>query len=644
MHAQTHFSKNIVSVGLGCTALAILAAIWADTGRADSSVLSQQATTSLSIEGLPLGKDYPYRSPLDAVVSSQNNLTYIVQHTGQCVDIISLESKAIVHSISLDGAPSGLALDKAQNRLYVTYGISPGHIAIIDTQSKKIAATVPAGFAPTAPVVSADGQSLYVCNRFDNEVAAYDLKTQKIRSRVSVAREPIAAALTPDNTLLIVAHHLPAQAAVKDHVAAAVDIIDTAAFKAVATIQLPSGSTGLRDVCVSPDGRYAYIPHTLARFGVPTTQVDRGWMNTSALSIIDLSKRTWLTTVLLDEADLGAANPWAADCSQDGRWLAVTHSGTHELSLIDRQALHDRISRVAAGQKVSEVSGSINDIPNDLAFLTGMRRRVRLPGCGPRGVVISDKTVIAAEYFSDSLALVELTEAASPSVQSIPFGKPGDLSEIRRGEIAFHDAALCFQQWQSCASCHPDARADALNWDLLNDGIGNPKNSRSMLFAHAVSPVMISGIRPNAETAVRAGFRFIQFVSVPDETTACVDAYLKALRPIPGKAVNGQESSAAVLRGKQLFAKAQCSSCHTGEYYTDGKLYDVGLGPDERGIRQFATPPLAEVWRTAPYLYDGRAESIRDVLTTFNRGDTHGKTSDLSEQDIDDLAAYILSL
>lgn len=644
MDAQTNFSKTIRLVVLSYAVLVILAAIWADAGRADSPVPSQQAAVSLSIEGLPLGKDYPYRSPLDVAGSSKDNLVYTVQHTGQCVDIVSLESKSIVHSIPLDGAPSGLALDETHNRLYVTYGQKPGHVAIINTQSKKITATIQAGFAPTAPVVCADGQTLYVCNRFDNAIAAYDLKTKKIRSRISVAREPIAAALTPDNTLLIVAHHLPAQAAIKEQVAAAVDIIDTAAFKAAASIQLPNGSTGLRDVCVSPDGRYAYIPHTLARFGVPTTQVDRGWMNTAALSIIDLSKRTWLTTVLLDEADLGAANPWSAACSQDGQWLAVTHSGTHEISLIDRQALHARISRVDAGQKVSEVSGNLTTIPNDLAFLTGLRRRVRLPGCGLRGVVISGKTVVAAEYFSDSLALVELTEAASPSVQSMSFGKPSDLSEIRRGEIAFHDAALCFQQWQSCASCHPDARADALNWDLLNDGIGNPKNSRSMLFSHAITPVMISGIRPNAQTAVRAGFRFIQFASVPEETAVCVDAYLKALRPIPGKAVNEQEPSAAVLRGKQLFARAKCSSCHTDAYYTDGKLYDVGLGPDERGIRQFVTPPLAEVWRTAPYLYDGRAESIREVLTTYNRSDTHGKTSDLSEQDIDDLAAYILSL
>ena len=46
------------------------------------------------------------------------------------------------------------------------------------------------------------------------------------------------------------------------------------------------------------------------------------------------------------------------------------------------------------------------------------------------------------------------------------------MTQTRRGEFFFNDASLCLQSWQSCASCHPDARTDALNWDLLNDGIG----------------------------------------------------------------------------------------------------------------------------------------------------------------------------
>jgi cytochrome c peroxidase len=60
--------------------------------------------------------------------------------------------------------------------------------------------------------------------------------------------------------------------------------------------------------------------------------------------------------------------------------------------------------------------------------------------------------------------------------------------------------------------------------------------------------------------------------------------------------------------------------------------------------KAFDTPALIEVWRTAPYLHDGRAATILELLTTYNKGDTHGKTSDLNESQINDLAEFVLSL
>jgi hypothetical protein len=53
---------------------------------------------------------------------------------------------------------------------------------------------------------------------------------------------------------------------------------------------------------------------------------------------------------------------------------------------------------------------------------------------------------------------------------------------------------------------------------------------------------------------------------------------------------------------------------------------------------------MVELWRTAPYLHDGSAATVRDVLTSRNSHDQHGRTSDLSKQEIDDLCAYLLSL
>jgi DNA-binding beta-propeller fold protein YncE len=601
-------------------------------------------TAPLSIEGLPLGEVYPYRSPVELVVSADGAVAFVIEHTGMSVDTVNARTGELLRSTPLAAAPSGLALDAERGRLYVTRGQAGGAVDVIDTESGRILQSLPAGHTPVAPVLSADGRTLYIGRRFEHRVEAIDAATGAVAATVSVAREPIAAALTPDGALLVVAQHLPAQAATAAVVAAQVDLFTVPDLERAATMTLPSGSTGVRTVCISPDGAHAYVTHTLGRFSVPTTQLERGWMNTSALSILDLAGRKWLTTVLLDDVDQGAANPWGVACTADGATLLVTHSGTHELSIIDRAALHERIGVVAGGGRAGGFSASLDDIPNDLSFLVGLRRRVRLPGNGPRGVAPAGGAALVAQYFSDSLARVELGGEGAPAVTSLPLGTPVEPNIVRRGEIAFFDAAHCFQQWQSCASCHPDVRADGLNWDLLNDGLGNPKNNRTLLYTHFTPPVMITGIRESAEVAVRAGFRFIQFVQVSEEVAAAVDEYLKVLQPAPSPRLVNGALSAAARRGREAFRQARCDTCHSGAYYTDGLKHDVGTGPDELGIRLFVTPPLTEVWRTAPYLYDGRAATMREVVTQHNADDRHGVTSTLAPAQIDDLVEYVLSL
>lgn len=48
-------------------------------------------------------------------------------------------------------------------------------------------------------------------------------------------------------------------------------------------IKLANGSNALRDICISSDGNYIYVSHNLGRYTVPTSQLQQGWMNTSAL-------------------------------------------------------------------------------------------------------------------------------------------------------------------------------------------------------------------------------------------------------------------------------------------------------------------------------------------------------------------------
>ncbi|MEN6604101.1 MAG: cell surface protein, partial [Bryobacteraceae bacterium] len=86
-----------------------------------------------------------------------------------------------------------------------------------------------------------------------------------------------------------------------------------------------------------------------------------------------------------------------------------------------------------------------------------------------------------------------------------------------------------------------------------------------------------------------------------------------------------------------------CAKCHYGPELTSKKAYDVGTSTGIDSGKAIDTPTLVEVWRTAPYLHDGRSRTMMDVLTRDNPEDKHGSTRGLSEQMLRDLAEYVLS-
>ena len=586
-----------------------------------------------------------YLSPSALVADQTGQTLYVAEATARQVAVFDIATAAVTRTFSLPDPPTGLALAPDQSRLYVTGASPKGQLFIINLQAGKLEAQFESGHTLTAPVVSLDGKTLYVCSRFKHTVSVIDLASGEVSAALPVSREPVAVALTPDGKLLFVANLLPAGPSNGDYTAAVVSVIDTAAAfnRAPTTIPLPNGSTGLRGICVSPDGKHAYVTHILARYHLPTTQLERGWVNTNALSVIDVKTRTLINTVLLDQVDLGAANPWGVACTADGKHVCVTHAGTHELSVIDRTALHDKLARAAAGERVTDVSKSADDVPDDLSFLVGVRRRIKLGGNGPRGLAIVGSTVYVAEYFSDTIGIVDINPQTRSKPRSRPLGSRRPDTAALRGEMLFHDAGLCFQQWQSCASCHPDGRVDGLNWDLLNDGIGNPKNTRSMLLAHETPPAMSTGVRDNAEIAVRNGIRYIQFAVRPEEDAAAIDEYLKSIKPVPSPYLVNGELSESATRGRAIFTQAGCAECHPHPLHTDMESYDVGTAVPAGKDREFDTPTLIEAWRTAPYLHDGRSVTIKELLTRHNADDKHGTTSKLSEEQISDLAAFVLS-
>jgi YVTN family beta-propeller protein len=538
-----------------------------------------------------------------------------------------------------------LALSPDNTRLFVTCAAPESKVCIVNVARRKIVSSIPAGHTALAPVISPDGKTLFVCNQFNNDVSVIDLAAKREVRRIAVQREPVAADITKDGKYLLVANHLPTGRADMDYVAAVVSVINLAAGKVCKELRLPNGSTDLKDIRISPDSKYAILTHIIGNFNAATTEVQFGWINVNAMTIIDLGRMEPVRTLLLDSRNSGAANPWGIAWSSDNAKVVITHAGTHELSVIDFPAL-------IAGLTTNPDSIIVDlarqpGLDEGLFLLTGARERARLPqgDLGPRAVTIIGNTAYVANYFSDTLNVIDL-KTPHGEIESIPLGPKVEMSAARKGEFYFHDATICLEGWQSCASCHPgDARTDGLNWDLPNDGLGNPKNTKSLLLAHKTPPAMSLGVRTNAEAAVRAGIQYILFTVQPEEVPAAIDEYLKSLRPVPSPYLVHGKLSDAAKRGRKIFSRAGCAMCHPSPLYTDLHRYDVGTcGQFDTPTDKFYTPTLVEVWRTAPYLHDGSASTIRDVVTTRNPHDEHGETSKLSQQDIDDLCEYVLSL
>jgi len=488
---------------------------------------------------------------------------------------------------------------------------------------------------------------------------------------VPVSRMPTQMALTPAGKQLLVANRLSAMPATDPRTSAFVSIIATDTRKVVTEKKGPETMHVLEGIAVSPDGKCAYQVHLRPNFNITPAQLGQGWIQTNALSIIPLDGDEPPVTVLLDNMNSGAGNPFGVAISGDGTTLYVTHTGIQKLSAINLpklQVLLEKTPKEARPQ-----------VASSLGFLWGTKgviRRVECGGLGPKGVAISpaDGSIWVANTFSDSVSVLAPKTAEVAAI--IPLGPAQEMTPERRGEYLFSSALHCFQNWLSCASCHPDTRADGLNWDLMNDGLTNPKNVRSLIGSAKTPPMMALGVRADMETAVEKGFLFIQFHSVTKEDHAAVCAYLRAAPFIPNPFHRTKDGSPdpQARRGQIVFRKAGCSTCHPPPLYTNLKSYDVGTcgerddkvivedleedagevhsspaatahaQPKRQNTTSFDTPTLLELYRTAPYLHDGRATTLEELFTKYNLRDRHGRTSGLTRQELADLIAFLLSL
>jgi cytochrome c peroxidase len=129
--------------------------------------------------------------------------------------------------------------------------------------------------------------------------------------------------------------------------------------------------------------------------------------------------------------------------------------------------------------------------------------------------------------------------------------------------------------------------------------------------------------------------------------------------------VDGNENaiSEQAKRGFTLFnGNGKCASCHSGWNFTDNKFHDIGVATKDIGRvslepqnakakHAFKTPGLRDIALRAPYMHNGEAATLEDVMSHCVRGGVDRPSRSplmqpvpLTPADIADLIAFLNTL
>src|SRR5262249_12294664 len=161
---------------------------------------------------------------------------------------------------------------------------------------------------------------------------------------------------------------------------------------------------------------------------------------------------------------------------------------------------------------------------------------------------------------------------------------------------------------------HTSGRA----FDTLNDdSYGNPKLAPTLRGVTRTGPWTWHGWQDDLGAAVTKSLTETLFGPEPTaEDVRAVVAFLATLDhpPNPRRRPGGSPGGAAGRGAALCHGKARCARCHGGEDYTSAATYELKGESDGSPYDRWTPPSLRGVAARGPYLHDGRAETLEELL------------------------------
>lgn len=581
------------------------------------SVALMDATTYKLLAEVPVGKH-----PRTVAVDKQGN-AWVANEDEATISLVSASGQAI-QTIDLPYAsrPYGICFDPQKAYCYVTLQ-GTGKLLKLDATTRRILQTAEVGRSPKGIAITSNGKKALVTQFISPE----DKGLVREVNTETMASKTIELAFDEQDDFEDRGRGVP---------------------------------NFISSVTISPDGEEAWVPSkkdNTAR-GIFRDGKTLTFDNTvrTIVSKINMASGTETLSSRIDINDADMA--CAVEFSPYGNIAFVALQGNNKVVMIDVEYQ----SRL----------GSLDTT-----------------GLAPQGMAINaDGTRLFVHNFLSRTVRVFNTEdivlannQVGNVVETIPTIKKEALTpEVLKGKQIFYNAQderMTFAGYISCASCHLDGGSDERVWDFTERGEGL-RNTHSLQGRKGMDMGRVHWTSnfdeiQDFENDMRNGFGGKGFLSDEVFNSGTVSdplgdkkaglspeldalaAYVNSLdkvHPSPYRNSDGSLTSEGI-EGKKIFADLGCATCHSGAPFTNRKgatLHDVGTirassGQRRNGALQgFGTPTLKGIWETAPYLHDGSAPTLRDVLVTRNTASKHGNLSGLSSSQIDHLISYLLQI
>jgi YVTN family beta-propeller protein len=342
-----------------------------------------------------------------------------------------------------------------------------------------------------------------------------------------------------------------------------------------------------------------------------------------------------------------AARPFGVAIAPDKSRIYVSCGGSEMVTVIDVAKLL-RYVHAHPDSAAEDLAASANYVVARIGV-----------GRDPRGLTLSrdGRKLYVANRLDDAISVIDTHSNRVTS--TIALERPKTISVLRRGEQTFYTARYSFQGQIACASCHIDSTFDGLTWNLEPDGFGRSIVDNKLLEGvKDTEPYKWTGTNPNipTECGPRTEKYFWRSENYDDLTLTDLAVYIRSLEPRPNRSrLADGEMTPAQERGKAIFERAvdkfkkpiaeynRCVYCHSGPKGTSQKIFDVGTRKPTDNTGLLKAPMLTNIALTAPYLHDGSARSLEEIWTVFNPDDKHGRTNDLTKDELNDLIEYLRS-